>query len=200
MVDFEYKIIRSRRKTICLQVIDCKVIVRAGIVAPLIEIEKFIDQNKEWVENKLIKQLKVATNCKIFEDNGKILLLARLVDLCNYKVDNNVSKFYTQRHLFLYNRAVKLSKKFNIKFTKIEFTNAKALWGSCSIKNNIRLNERLASLPLKLIDYVILHEFAHTIHHNHSKLFWTALENMLPNCRECRRELKEYSFVLKIYR
>ena len=183
-----------------MQVVDCKVIVRAGIVTPLIEIEKFVDQNKEWVENKLIKQLKVATNCKIFEDNGKILLLGRLVDLCNYKVGNNVSKFYMQHHLFLYNRAVELSKKFNIKFTKIVFTDAKTLWGSCSIKNNIRLNERLASLPLKLIDYVILHEFAHTIHHNHSKLFWIAFENMLSNCRECRRELKEYSFVLKIYR
>lgn len=200
MVDFEYKLIRSRRKTICIQIVDESVIVRAGIKTSLIEIEKFIGLHKKWIERKLIKQRKLALNCKIFEDSGRVLHLGQLANLSDFCVDRNVEKYYIQHRAFLFNRAVELAKKFNITFSEIVFSNAKTIWGTCTVENKVRLNDRLISLPLELIDYVILHEFAHTIHHDHSKLFWVTLKNMLPNCIECRQKLKEYSFVLSIYR
>jgi len=49
-------------------------------------------------------------------------------------------------------------------------------------------------LPEHLRDYVILHELAHTVHHNHSAQFH-ALVNSLTDGQEktLARELKEYS-------
>jgi predicted metal-dependent hydrolase len=46
--------------------------------------------------------------------------------------------------------------------------------------------------PLDIVDYVIIHELAHTVHHNHSKRFWGLVEKILPDYRDRRKHLKEY--------
>lgn len=74
------------------------------------------------------------------------------------------------------------------------------MWGTCDRFDNIRLNWRLLAIPVRLSDYVILHELVHTIHHNHSRDFWAELEKNIPDCKQLKKELKEYSWVLNAYR
>ncbi len=45
-------------------------------------------------------------------------------------------------------------------------------WGSCGPDGNMSLNWRLIFAPATAIDYVISHEVAHLIHHNHGPRFW----------------------------
>lgn len=85
------------------------------------------------------------------------------------------------------------ASKFGFKYNKLFFKNAKTRWGSCSGLNNINLNIHLMRLPDELIDYVILHELAHTVHKNHSKIFWMKLEDICPNSKKFDKELKKYS-------
>ncbi len=47
-------------------------------------------------------------------------------------------------------------------------------------------------LPKELIDYVILHELAHTIEQNHSKNFWEVLDKIYGNAKTVDRKLKDY--------
>lgn len=68
------------------------------------------------------------------------------------------------------------AEKYNLKVNKVKINNSKHRWGSCTSKKNINLSLYLMMLPERLIDYVILHELAHTIELNHSRRFWQILD------------------------
>ncbi|HLC68982.1 MAG TPA: M48 family metallopeptidase [Candidatus Bilamarchaeaceae archaeon] len=65
-------------------------------------------------------------------------------------------------------------------------------WGSCSPKNNISINFALLFLPEELLEYVIVHELAHTKIRNHSKHFWNLVEKAMPDYRQRKKELRKY--------
>jgi hypothetical protein len=65
----------------------------------------------------------------------------------------------------------------------------RAQWGSCCESGLITLNARLVKAPLRLIDYVILHELAHLKHHDHGPGFERLMDAHMPDWRRRRREL-----------
>jgi predicted metal-dependent hydrolase len=72
----------------------------------------------------------------------------------------------------------------------------KTLWGSCSGVNNINLNYLLIMAPMSVIDYVIVHELAHTKIKNHSKDFWQLVESILPKYKASKSWLKNNGYKL----
>lgn len=68
------------------------------------------------------------------------------------------------------------AKKWNLQINEIKINSSKNRWGSCTGRKNINLSLFLMMLPEHLIDYVILHELAHTIELNHSQKFWQILD------------------------
>lgn len=89
-----------------------------------------------------------------------------------------------------------LAVKFEFNFNKLTLKNIKSRWGSCSRKNNINLSIHLMRLPDHLVDYVILHELAHTVHHNHSKRFWTLLDKVTSDAKSLDKELRKYRIAI----
>ncbi len=85
------------------------------------------------------------------------------------------------------------ANKYNLKYNKIYFKNAKTRWGSCSSLNNLNFNIHLMRLTDELIDYVILHELVHTIEMNHSKNFWKLLDKYTGNARQLEKKMKLYN-------
>ncbi len=69
-------------------------------------------------------------------------------------------------------------------------------WGSASPSGRIQLNACLAVLPRELAGYVILHELVHTRVRGHGRAFWRELERHVPDVRDCRARLREYSLAL----
>jgi len=65
----------------------------------------------------------------------------------------------------------------------------KRRWGSCSTGGNISFNRELMKKEPALVDYVILHELCHLVHHNHGKEYYALLESIVPDYRERRRKL-----------
>ena len=62
--------------------------------------------------------------------------------------------------------------------------------GSCQPKRGIiTLNSQLIKVPRNCIEYVVLHEFAHYIHPNHSRQFWDFVTMMMPDWKERKKEL-----------
>ncbi len=64
-------------------------------------------------------------------------------------------------------------------------------WGSCSRDGRILLNTQLVGAPKTCIDYVIVHELCHVVHHNHSPAFYTLLSACMPDWRERQRLLAQ---------
>ena len=63
-------------------------------------------------------------------------------------------------------------------------------WGSCGKHRTLYFNWRLLQLPVQVIDYVVLHEQVHLLHHNHSKQFWKAMDSVLPDWPARKEELE----------
>ena len=77
--------------------------------------------------------------------------------------------------------------KFTLKIRKM-----KTRWGVCNyIKNTVTLNSELIKYERNIIDYVIIHEFSHFTHHDHSAAFWSLVAKYYPNYKLARKELRE---------
>ena len=60
-------------------------------------------------------------------------------------------------------------------------------WGSCSTRGTIRLNWRIIQAPMRLVDYVVVHELVHLRHRGHGRDYWRAVGRVMPDY-ERRRE------------
>lgn len=87
----------------------------------------------------------------------------------------------------------KKAQNHNLTVNKIEIKDLKSRWGSCSSEKNITLSLYLIQLPWRCINYVMYHELAHTIHHNHGPDFWRLVESWEPNCRNLKSEMKQHT-------
>jgi len=97
---------------------------------------------------------------------------------------------------FLPDKVKHLAVKFEFNYNKLTLKNIKSRWGSCSKKNNINLSVHLMRLPDHLIDYVILHELVHTVHHNHSKRFWAMLDTVSGGAKILDKELGKHRIAI----
>jgi predicted metal-dependent hydrolase len=64
-------------------------------------------------------------------------------------------------------------------------------WGSCDAQGVLRLNWRVIQAPLRLVDYVVVHELIHLRHRDHTPAFWAELGRVLPDYDRRRAELRE---------
>ncbi len=99
-------------------------------------------------------------------------------------------RFEAQKYLPAHTRELALQHGFALGEVKVR--NNTSRWGSCSGTNNINLNIHLMRLPQPLIDYVVLHELAHTREKNHGPAFWALLEKILPGARRLDKQLNKY--------
>lgn len=94
--------------------------------------------------------------------------------------------------IYLPKRLKELAEKHGFKYQDVSIKNTKTRWGSCSFTNNINLNLHLMRVPEHLIDYVLLHELAHTVVKNHGEKFWLLLEHCYPNARKADKEMNNF--------
>lgn len=80
--------------------------------------------------------------------------------------------------------------QMGLAYSMLIMSDQKKRWGSCDVDGNIRINWRIVMAPLSLIDYILVHELCHLVHHNHTSEFWQLLEDYLPDYRKRRERLK----------
>ncbi|MGC2047189.1 MAG: SprT family zinc-dependent metalloprotease [Gallionella sp.] len=93
------------------------------------------------------------------------------------------------KRLFL-ERVEYYAPMMNVSPSAVKLSSAKTQWGCCTAEGVVRLNLQLIKLPLRLIDYVVVHELAHLREMNHSTKFWDVVEMACADYVGLRNELK----------
>lgn len=94
------------------------------------------------------------------------------------------------RHFFPV-RLGMLADRHDLSYERVQIRGQRTRWGSCSSRGTISLNFKLLFLSPALVDYVLLHELAHTRHMNHSPAFWRQLTSMLDDARRLDGMLRD---------
>lgn len=196
--------IRSARRTLSVAIDEGDVIVRAPMRMPKREIEAFLIQKRGWIERKICEQRERRRAASELMGEGRILLFGRaVVPTAGDRAitgESEIRKFYRSHLDYITGRVSEIAAAFGFAYGTLRFSNARTLWGTCDASNNIRLNWRLVAIPKGLIDYVIVHELAHTRQHNHSAAFWAEVERILPDWKKRRKALHEYGWLMNCYR
>lgn len=177
--------------------------VTTNYLVPNFEIKRLIKKNEQAIlkminikakENKwnnnfyyLGKQYEV-----INTNNNKIEFIDDKVYLGKIDIDSfykkEAKKLYQERLDYWYNS---FSRK--IPKPKLFIRKMKTRWGVCNVKTKrITLNLELIKKDKKYLDYVVVHELSHLIHHNHGHEFWSLVGRIVPNYKELRKELNNY--------
>ena len=83
-----------------------------------------------------------------------------------------------------------------LEYQRVSIRGQRSVWGSYSSSGTLSLNYKLLFLSRDLLDYVLLHELAHTVHHNHSEAFWRLLCSFNINARTLDRRLRDAAFLV----
>ena len=63
-------------------------------------------------------------------------------------------------------------------------------WGSLSRKGNVTLNSNLIRTPKECMEYVVVHELCHLVHHDHGTGFYGLLDRTMPDWKRRKHKLE----------
>lgn len=210
---FDYKIVRSNRKTITVAVSSDNVItVRCPYSMSDRAVDEFINSKSEWLYKVLAENnIKRADSAGILSYR-EVYLGGRRVPLIfsdRNRIENDavfvknissIKKTFTKSlSAELINFAQSIAKQVKLRATDFSVRAYKSRWGCCDKTGAITLNCLLIMLPLYLQRYVIIHELCHTVHFNHSQKFWNLVAKLEPNYKFCRKNLKSFNYLTKLY-
>jgi predicted metal-dependent hydrolase len=91
-----------------------------------------------------------------------------------------------------FREALEKNKEYNFKPAGLTIRNMRRRWGSCTAKGKITLSTELVKMPEECIEYVIHHELCHLRHHNHGQEYYNLLNEIFPDWKRVRKEMKNY--------
>ena len=215
------QLIRSHRKTIGLQITnDARLIVRAPHFTPEDLIHKLIHRKVSWIKAKqdyfkqrqneiLVRKfipgeeflfLGQSYPLVVIEDLPKAVVLDNSLMISQTVLGNarnHIENWYKARALeHITQRVGYYAKITGLKYRSIRINNATTRWGSCGHKDTLNFPWRLMMAPVRVVDYVIIHELMHLKQKNHSHKFWAEVVLMMPDYKQDERWLKRNSHLL----
>ena len=177
----EYKLIRSARKTIAIQITpEAEVVVRAPKRCSKAAIDAFVREKEGWIQEHLRQTRARQEELKAQRESQPAWSEA------DYAKARRLARTVFRQKATLYGGLMQVT------FGGITVRDQKTRWGSCSARGNLNFNWRLILAPEPVLDYVVIHELAHRKEMNHSRRFWEIVEAVMPDYRNQRKWLREH--------
>lgn len=147
-----------------------------------------------YLGRQYILHAEIAQNNQVKVYRGKLVVQHK----SNTKVETVVKKWYREKAVEHFNLVLEekiyLFKKYDFEKPLVEIRSMTKRWGSCTVKGKLILNPELIKAPKGSIEYVMIHELCHLVHHNHTKAFYDLQEKIMPDWKKWKTKL-EYSLV-----
>lgn len=151
----------------------------------------FIEELANKHKNAILKLASKAHNEQL--DDNQIILLGEV-----YNKEDITNEMIEEAYNQVINLFAFYKKVFKRDDTLLKFRKMKTRWGVCfTTENRITLTKATINIPLRLTEYIIIHEFCHFKYPNHSKKFYDYVKIYCPDYLERKKELKNFSYTLK---
>ena len=190
--------------------IDLFVISKASYISNAIErfneMAKYKPQPKQYVSGETFYiqgralRLQVSKSEKDMISSDGIYIFLSVKDPDDFdKKRRMVNRFLNKQCRLVFEEIIHsiypVFEKYGVSYPNLRIRNMETRWGTCLAKKGIiTLNKRLLEAPRNCIEYVVMHEFCHFIHPNHSKQFYMFLTMLMPDWKE-RKALLEKTAV-----
>ncbi len=149
----------------------------------------FLKEQEAWLKKTLsaMQEKYSLLHSRLETYQNKILVFDKVKNANDYTLTDlkKILKTYLEQKLPL------IAQKMQTSYIHFSVRNNAKVLGSCSYHNRLSFALLLVCAQKEAIDYVIIHELAHTIHKNHSKNFWRCVQIFCPNYRALRERLKQ---------
>lgn len=168
----DFTVIKSKRKSVSIQIKEGAVIVRAPKWMKDKEINRLLGLKKDWIEKHL----------EIYEERKKSLTPF---------TDEEIKELTLKAKKIIPQRVEFYAGKIGVDYNRITIRHQKTRWGSCTSSGNLNFNCLLVLFPEEVLDSIVVHELCHRKHMNHSTEFYREIEKAFPEYKKWHKWLKQ---------
>lgn len=179
-MQYPYRLVRSNRKTLAMEIRLGELIVRAPMKTGTAEIRRFLDSHTDWIAKHLAKQ----EQQKNESQEAGTLGIEEIRGLANEALR------------VIPSRVAYYAPIVGVSYGRITIRNQRCRWGSCSSKGNLNFNCLLMLTPPEVLDSIVVHELCHRKEMNHSERFYAEVLRVYPEYRKWEKWLKEHGTAL----
>ncbi len=173
----QYKLIRSDRKTVSLQIKNGEIVVRAPRRLSKSAIDRFVQKHADWIRKQQEKQ----SQAKAAAPQSARAVLT----------EQEHEELKKRAKTVFADRVAHYAPKVGVSYGRITIRTQKTRWGSCSAAGNLNFNCLLLLAPPEVLDSVVVHELCHRKHMNHSKAFYAEIDRVMPDYKARHAWLKK---------
>ncbi|MBO9131048.1 SprT family zinc-dependent metalloprotease [Bacillus sp. 165] len=136
---------------------------------------------------QIVQDMNVKQDHVVFEGD-KLHIYVKQLD--EEKIKQALKRFYYQQCKALVEKSIQSYQSyFKTKPRSIRISDSNRNWGTCDSKMQLTFNWKLAMAPMKVIEYVVVHEMCHMVHMNHDRSFWRLVGKIMPDYKEAENWL-----------
>jgi hypothetical protein len=222
--EIEYALVRVRRKSVGMLVARDGLTVRAPSKLAQREIEVILRERAAWIIGQLDewrvrtslvaaqykhegsvlfkgKRLRLQVLQSLFESlevSADAIVVATPKPLTETQLQALIERWLRDVAQAQFEPSIRaMAQHIGVAVKRVQLTDTKTMWGSCTSDGVVRLTFRLIQLPPALAHYVIAHEISHRREMNHSPQFWEWVRVLDPHFKTHRRTLHAYTPLLE---
>ena len=178
LMKIKYKLKKSRRAK-RLRIAICQsgeIVVTKPFWLPQFYVDRFLAEKKDWIMGKINakKEKKEEGEIRVPRRHRKAYL-----------------KYKEQARELVHRSLDKYNVVYNYKYKDVRIKNQKTRWGSCSQSGNLNFSYRLVYMPVRMAEYIVVHELCHIGQLNHSKKFWALVAMTFPDYKIIEKQLRK---------